>query len=434
MCRLRGLGFRVMRPIMIQKGIMVASAGLIVVFLIAVLGRAHSTVVLITPSNESIPFPDIEASFAPRISGAGVMGVVYVANPLNACMELSDLAPKIGNYSPILLVERGGCTFELKARIAQEAGYEAVIVYNDEDGEELVTMSGDSAGIRIHAVFVTKETANMLLQYVKDMDTICYILPAFENTAWSVMAVSFLSLLAVSAVLLTFFFVRRYRIRHFSSRFLLNREARGLSSREVKALPAVIYKTRDTSGTDTCAICLESYEVGEKLRILPCHHDFHALCVDKWLTTRRAFCPICKRDVRSKSAVSPPSEQTPLLSAVSSSPLPTVATSIPIPTSAPLDTHAGSSPFPAPLVHSPSRWQAVPYMLPQVADGHSNISQTSNAEGMLSCSPITTSHPWSTQNCKMALTGKNYCSLPIYTASSESLDSLNSSSQGSDFC
>nr|ABK22235.1 unknown [Picea sitchensis] len=257
---------------MIQKGIMVASAGLVVVFLIAVLGRAHSTVVLITPSNESIPFPDIEASFAPRVSGAGIMGVLYVANPLNACVKLRNLGPKNENYSPILLVERGGCTFELKVRIAQQAGYEAVIVYNDEDGEELVTMSGDSTSIHIVAVFVTKETANALLQYVKDMDTRCYILPAFESTAWSVMAVSFLSLLAVSAVLLTFFFVRRYRIRHFSSRFLLNREARGLSSREVKALPAVTYKSCDTSGTDACAICLESYEVGEKLRVLPCHH------------------------------------------------------------------------------------------------------------------------------------------------------------------
>lgn len=419
---------------MIQKGIMVASAGLVVVFLIAVLGRAHSTVVLITPSNESIPFPDIEASFAPRVSGAGIMGVLYVANPLNACVKLRNLGPMNENYSPILLVERGGCTFELKVRIAQQAGYEAVIVYNDEDGEELVTMSGDSTSIHIVAVFVTKETANVLLQYVKDMDTRCYILPAFESTAWSVMAVSFLSLLAVSAVLLTFFFVRRYRIRHFSSRFLLNREARGLSSREVKALPAVTYKSCDISGTDACAICLESYEVGEKLRVLPCHHDFHALCVDKWLTTRRAFCPICKRDARFKSTVGPPSEQTPLLSAVSSSPLPTFATSIPIPTSVPLDTHTGSSPFPAAPALSPSRWQEVPYMLPQVADGHSNISETSNAQGMLSCSPETTSHQWSTQNCKMTLTGKNYCSLPMYTASSESLDSLNSSSQGSDFC
>jgi len=419
---------------MIQKGIMVASAGLVVVFLIAVLGRAHSTVVLITPSNESIPFPDIEASFAPRVSGAGIMGVLYVANPLNACVKLRNLGPKNENYSPILLVERGGCTFELKVRIAQQAGYEAVIVYNDEDGEELVTMSGDSTSIHIVAVFVTKETANALLQYVKDMDARCYILPAFESTAWSVMAVSFLSLLAVSAVLLTFFFVRRYRIRHFSSRFLLNREARGLSSREVKALPAVTYKSCDTSGTDVCAICLESYEVGEKLRVLPCHHDFHALCVDKWLTTRRAFCPICKRDARFKSTVGPPSEQTPLLSAISSSPLPTFATSIPIPTSVPLDTHTGSSPFSAAPALSPSRWQEVPYMLPQVTDGHSNISETSNAQGMLSCSPETTSHQWSTQNCKMTLTGKIYCSLPMYTASSESLDSLNSSSQGSDFC
>ena len=161
-----------------------------------------------------------------------------------------------------------------------------------EDGEELVTMSGDSAGIYINAVFVTKETANMLLQYVKDMDTICYILPAFESTAWSVMAVSFLSLLAVSDVLLTFFFVWRYRIRRFSSRFLPNREARSLSSREVKALPVVTYKSCEISVTDACAICLESYGVGEKPRVLPCHHDFHALCVDKWLTTRRSFCPI----------------------------------------------------------------------------------------------------------------------------------------------
>ena len=161
-----------------------------------------------------------------------------------------------------------------------------------EDGEEIVTMSGDSAGIYINAVFVTKETTNMLLQYVKDMDTIWYILPAFESTAWSMMAVSFLSLLAVSAVLLTFFFVRRYRIRHFSSRFLPNREACSLSSCEEKALPVVTYKSREISVTDACAIYLESYGVGEKPCVLPCHHDLHALCVDKWLTTRRSFCPI----------------------------------------------------------------------------------------------------------------------------------------------
>lgn len=52
-------------------------------------------------------------------------------------------------------------------------------------------------------------------------------------------------------------------------------------------------------GTDeTCTICLEDYEDGEELRVLPCEHRFHAACIDPWLTTRVPVCPVCKMDVR----------------------------------------------------------------------------------------------------------------------------------------
>ncbi|CAI5531252.1 unnamed protein product [Closterium sp. Naga37s-1] len=56
----------------------------------------------------------------------------------------------------------------------------------------------------------------------------------------------------------------------------------------------VIYR----STWETCAICLEDYECGDRLRVLPCSHEFHSECVDEWLTTRQPFCPVCKRIAR----------------------------------------------------------------------------------------------------------------------------------------
>ncbi|KAK3987766.1 putative E3 ubiquitin-protein ligase RNF167 precursor [Cladorrhinum sp. PSN332] len=50
-----------------------------------------------------------------------------------------------------------------------------------------------------------------------------------------------------------------------------------------------------TSG-DTCAICIDTLEDDDDVRGLTCGHAFHAVCLDPWLTTRRACCPLCKAD------------------------------------------------------------------------------------------------------------------------------------------
>ncbi|KAE9975420.1 hypothetical protein BLS_002601 [Venturia inaequalis] len=47
---------------------------------------------------------------------------------------------------------------------------------------------------------------------------------------------------------------------------------------------------------DTCAICLDTLEDDEEVRGLTCGHAFHAHCLDPWLSTRRACCPLCKAD------------------------------------------------------------------------------------------------------------------------------------------
>jgi hypothetical protein len=47
---------------------------------------------------------------------------------------------------------------------------------------------------------------------------------------------------------------------------------------------------------DTCAICIETMDDQDDVRLLKCGHIFHSECIDPWLTVRRACCPLCKAD------------------------------------------------------------------------------------------------------------------------------------------
>lgn len=256
----------------------------------------------------------------------GECGVLRLSEPIDACSPLTNKValtrPKDACTYSFLLIARGGCSFEEKVRRAQSAGFKAAVVYDNEDDGVLISMAGNSAGIKIHAVFVSKVAGEVLTKYADFTDMELWIYPSFENSAWSIMAISFICLLVISAVLATCFFVRKHRIRRGRSRAASGvKDFHGMSSNTVNAMPSVIFTSvlEGNCTSRTCAICLEDYSVGERLRILPCRHQFHVFCVDSWLTSWRTFCPVCKRDARTRMVDPPASECTPLLSSTPAS-------------------------------------------------------------------------------------------------------------------
>jgi len=53
-----------------------------------------------------------------------------------------------------------------------------------------------------------------------------------------------------------------------------------------------------TTSCTTCSICIDDFEEGERIRLLPkCKHAFHTDCLMPWLTERQGCCPLCKRSV-----------------------------------------------------------------------------------------------------------------------------------------
>jgi E3 ubiquitin-protein ligase RNF13 len=137
-----------------QREVMISLAGLCLVLLTLLLGRVNSAVILLTSSNETWSFPDAEANFAPRIPAAGIMGVLHKANPQDACSPLvKDPDSQRSLLPPFVVVARGACNFDLKVRHAQEAGFGAVIVYNNVDDHELVTSMTPLTPVAKEAVF-----------------------------------------------------------------------------------------------------------------------------------------------------------------------------------------------------------------------------------------------------------------------------------------
>jgi Ring finger domain len=75
-----------------------------------------------------------------------------------------------------------------------------------------------------------------------------------------------------------------------------------LSGEEFEKLPLRYTNDTDCEGDCACNICMENYQLNEKLVVLPCKHEFHQECARHWLTQEKVTCPVCRKDTRTTIA------------------------------------------------------------------------------------------------------------------------------------
>ncbi|NWW82408.1 RNF6 ligase, partial [Climacteris rufus] len=95
------------------------------------------------------------------------------------------------------------------------------------------------------------------------------------------------------------------RLAHF---FLLNEDDdddrfRGLTKEQIDNLSTRNYGDihAENERSKTCSVCINEYATGNKLRQLPCTHEFHIHCIDRWLS-ENSTCPICRQPVLGSNA------------------------------------------------------------------------------------------------------------------------------------
>ena len=56
------------------------------------------------------------------------------------------------------------------------------------------------------------------------------------------------------------------------------------------------YWSSADSDAEICPICLDDFEDGADVKVLPCQHFFHVDCINPWLGGQSGRCPLCKQD------------------------------------------------------------------------------------------------------------------------------------------
>ncbi|XP_069747160.1 E3 ubiquitin-protein ligase RNF149-like isoform X1 [Narcine bancroftii] len=317
----------------------------------AFVGTAYldpDTNVTVSASSESGRYGDS----SPKDSVQGVIGIPRNSRDQLGCDTNTEYFIPRSGEPWIALVARGNCTFKEKILNAAKEMASAVVIYNFlGTGNATVTMN--HIGTRnIVALMIGNSKGLEILELVRRGIPVIMSITVGSHHVEEWMSsqsvvfviIAFITMMVISLAWLIFYYIQRflYAGSPFSSQSKKNKNNRKEARKAINKLQLHTVRRGDRKGPEShkecaalihqnsirdgniemlkrqvlkwhgskttlswkeinldiegCAVCIEGYRYRDVVRILPCKHVFHRMCIDPWLLEHRT-CPMCKLDV-----------------------------------------------------------------------------------------------------------------------------------------
>lgn len=217
----------------------------------------------------------------------------------SACNPYAKFKKPNSTVTWFALIERGGCTFSQKIKVAVENGASGVIIYNfPGTGNQVFPMSHQTYEGIVVVMIGNLKGLEILHLIKKGVFVTVMIDVGRKHIIW----INYYVILFVIVTTATIAYFIFYHIRRLLISRIQNRRWRRITIDLKKALGQLqvrVLKEGDeeiSSNGDSCVVCFELYKPNDTIRILTCKHFFHKDCIDPWILSH-GTCPMCKCDI-----------------------------------------------------------------------------------------------------------------------------------------